>query len=250
MEQGDLNWRAEEACIAAWPSPRQLIADGWLLRAAGGVTRRTNSVNPLRSGRRELAAILGTAEAVYTGLGRDTVFRILSSAAEMDSPLADLGYTAEGNTLTLFNDFARLHPTTESVELTTEPPKEWLATRARLSAADEEETKVYETMLDSIMLPRAFAATRQGGAIASIAYGVVHRNLAVIESVATDPEARQRGYARQTVGKLLDWASTQGAEAACLQVVADNPAALALYRSLGFSTELYRYHYRRNRRGS
>lgn len=236
--------------MAAWPSPRQLICDGWLLRASGGVTRRTNSVNPLRSGRRELAAILGTAEAAYTSLGRDTVFRVLSIAEETDRPLADLGYAAEGNTLTLFNDSANRRPATEPVDLTAEPSKEWLATRARLTAADEEESRVYETMLDFIVLPRAFAATRQGGAIVSIAYGVVHRNLAVIESVATDPDARQRGYGRRTVGKLLDWAATQGAEAACLQVVADNPAALALYRSLGFSTELYRYHYRRKRRSN
>lgn len=236
--------------MAAWPSPKQLIADGWLLRASGGVTRRTNSVNPLRSGRRDPEAVIATAEAVYSGLGRDTVFRILSIADEIDRPLADLGYEAEGKTLTLFNGLANRRPATETVDLTTEPPKEWLATRARLSAADEEESQVYETMLDSIVLPRAFAATRQGGAIVSIAYCVVHRNLAVIESVATDPDARQRGYGRRTVSKLLDWAATQGAGSACLQVVADNPAALALYRSLGFSTELYRYHYRRKRRGN
>jgi N-acetylglutamate synthase len=32
-----------------------------------------------------------------------------------------------------------------------------------------------------------------------------------------------------------------------LQVAADNVAGRALYRKLGFDTELYRYHYRRER---
>ncbi|MBB1094187.1 hypothetical protein [Rhodopseudomonas pseudopalustris] len=37
---------------------------------------------------------------------------------------------------------------------------------------------------------------------------------------------------------------------ACLQVVSDNTAGRALYASLGLTTELYRYHYRRASRSS
>ncbi|WP_246757367.1 hypothetical protein [Methylobacterium sp. OT2] len=39
-------------------------------------------------------------------------------------------------------------------------------------------------------------------------------------------------------------AAGEGARAACLQVVAANTPARALYRALGFERELYRYHYR------
>jgi ribosomal protein S18 acetylase RimI-like enzyme len=67
----------------------------------------------------------------------------------------------------------------------------------------------------------------------------------VIESVVTHLEHRQRGYGGQTIGYLLDWAKRSGAVGACLQVRADNIPARALYRALGFKTELYQYHYRR-----
>jgi ribosomal protein S18 acetylase RimI-like enzyme len=41
----------------------------------------------------------------------------------------------------------------------------------------------------------------------------------------------------------MGWARRAGVNRACLQVVADNAAGRALYRKLGFRTELYRYHY-------
>jgi ribosomal protein S18 acetylase RimI-like enzyme len=42
----------------------------------------------------------------------------------------------------------------------------------------------------------------------------------------------------------MRWAAQNGARGACLQVFAANQPAIGLYQSLGFSAELYRYHYR------
>ena len=52
------------------------------------------------------------------------------------------------------------------------------------------------------------------------------------------------GHARRLILSALKWARQRGACRAWLQVEADNAAALALYRSLGFA-EAYGYHYRR-----
>ena len=44
---------------------------------------------------------------------------------------------------------------------------------------------------------------------------------------------------------LTAWAKEEGASGACLEVEAGNLPARTLYDALGFKTELYRYHYRR-----
>jgi len=245
MESDDLAWRAEEACMNAWPSPREVILDGWRLRAAGGAVRRTNSVNPLRGERGAPHAVIPLAEAVYSSRGQMPLFRVPSLAAGLDEILEAAGYAAEGHTLTLFADLEAYPTSADGAEIVAAPSREWLTARRRLNGVDEGEQRIYEAMLESILLPKAFAATRIDGGIAALAYAVVCDGLAVIESVVTDPAWRRRSLGRQTVRALLGWARGRGAAGACLQVVADNVPAVALYRSLGFERELYRYHYRR-----
>ena len=62
--------------------------------------------------------------------------------------------------------------------------------------------------------------------------------------MVTGSDFRQRGHARELVGGALKWAKLSGARHGWLQVVADNKAALELYKSFGFA-ELYRYAYRK-----
>ena len=59
-----------------------------------------------------------------------------------------------------------------------------------------------------------------------------------------EQDLSKRGMGVRTVGALLDWGREMGAEAACLQVVDDNRPARALYERLGFTRDLYHYHYR------
>lgn len=247
MDNEDLAWTVEEACQNAWPSPRQLLLEGWLLRASGGPTRRTNSLNPLRGGPRDPSGIVDATEAIYRSLGQAPIFRVPSLVPEMDEPLAQLGYVAEAETCALLADdlAGSRRPGGSAVELSDGASEAWLAGWATLNSASEERRRSYRAMTDCILPPRAYAARRLEGRIVAIAYGVLHRNLLVVESVATDPAHRRRGYGAETVGSLLEWARRRSATAACLQVVADNTAARALYASLGFSKELYRYHYRR-----
>ena len=98
------------------------------------------------------------------------------------------------------------------------------------------------------MIPHAFAAAFEAQRIVSIAFGAIHRGLLVLEAVATDPGHRGRGHARRGVTALNDWGLANGARGACLQVLADNEAGKALYRSCGFCRMLYRYRYHRQDR--
>lgn len=244
MNDVDLNWQAEEACRAAWPATYESEIDGWLLRAAGGGIRRANSLNPLRGGPRDPSGVVAAAEAAYAALGQPAVFRAPDIAGEMAARLSDLGYTAESETATLCCELSqKVTAPDDGAELSAEAAPDWLRARARLSAVDSEESRRYATMLTLIAGPTTFAAVRHDGDIAALAYCTLHDGLAVIESVVTDPALRRRGYGRRAVGSLLRHARDRGAEAACLQVLAANAPAVALYRGLGFTRELYRYRY-------
>lgn len=125
------------------------------------------------------------------------------------------------------------------------PSEDWFAARFRMGSYDDTDRRVFREMTGLIVGDRAFVFHKSDSVIAAVAYGVIRNGLLVVESVETDARFRQQGLGRKTVGGLIDWARRAGASAACLQVVVDNVPGRALYASLGFNRELYRYHYRR-----
>jgi ribosomal protein S18 acetylase RimI-like enzyme len=246
MTGDELNWRVERACREAWPAASEQVVDGWLLRRSGGRIRRTNSVNPLPGVRAEPTAALAAAEAFYAGHGQPSLFRVPEIAGEMEAVLDSHGYRGEGRTIHLFADIDGLEGKADPrVSVRAAPGEDWFQARFRMSGYDEVERRIFREMAGLIAGDRAFVSLEQAGSVVAIAYGVIRDGLLVLEAVETDGDFRQQGLGRRTVGGLIGWARRAGAEAACLQVVADNMPARALYASLGFRRELYAYHYRR-----
>src|SRR5437879_8203650 len=94
MAERALEWRVEETCLNAWPALREVLLDGWVLRFSEGLTRRSNSANPLRP---VSHTDLRTCEVLYRRLGLPTIFRVLSLIdPRVDERLAEAGYTGEG----------------------------------------------------------------------------------------------------------------------------------------------------------
>ncbi len=241
----DLNWRVEEACTNAWPSPRELIYRGWLMRFSGGAIRRVNSVNPLRGAREKPGPVIETAEKLYESLGRKPIFRIPQIADDLDKAVEARGYDFAAGSAVLFCDLAGYCAAiSEEVSVEAEMSDEWHSESHRIGASSEFDHVIFRDMIATIVIPKAFSSIEADGHIVAKAYGAIHDGLLVLEFVATDPGYRQRGYSGKVVSALMAWAKMRGVEAACLQVLADNVPALALYRSLGFNRELYRYHYR------
>lgn len=237
----ELCWRVEEACLNAWPSPRHALMHGYLLRAAGGPSKRINSCNPLR-GAGDPEAAIAASESFYAGLGRQPIFRVPDIAAQMRPGLERRGYRAIGETLTLYRDLGDVPEADVSVAAA--PSAEWLALRDAASGNDPETARTFRLVTEAILLPRAFVSVAGPDGLGAICFGVRDGALLVIESVAVPEAQRQRGYARRAVAGLMRWGAHSGATAVCLQVEVANTPAVALYRSLGFTRELYRYHYR------
>jgi GNAT superfamily N-acetyltransferase len=247
VADADLAWTVEEACLNARPSPVQVALGGWILRAASGPTRRTNSLNPLRGHRDDPEAVLAQAEVIYRGLDRPLIVRVPDLAPEMDALLDRLGYRAEGETCTLYADLPHADGVqADDVAVSPDPDAAWFAAQAACEGVNGAEAlRTYRASLACLALPRLFVQRRYTGATVAVAYGVLHRGLLVLESVATHPAHRRAGHARALVLTLMAWARRQGAVGACLQVVAANGAARALYGGLGFTRDLYGYRYRR-----
>lgn len=76
----DDEWGAlEERSLNAWPSLKQQVYDGWLLRFAQGYTRRANSVVPLYAGRLDLQDKVEVCRQYYARQSLPIVFKLWSS---------------------------------------------------------------------------------------------------------------------------------------------------------------------------
>ncbi|MCG6204585.1 GNAT family N-acetyltransferase [Rhodopseudomonas sp. HC1] len=257
-------WRAEQACLDAWPSLRSAMRGDWLLRFGEGVSRRANSVNPLHERATSIAPHLADFAALYRHHGQPLIVRVptlLAGAAQIDRELDQHGFSREGETCTLLRDFAGerfesspplsdasaadASAAAPAIIITPRADASWLAAIARLQAQSSSHAAVYARVIDAIAVPTGFLALHQHGHIVATAYGALHGDLLVVESVVVDELLRGQGLGRRMMQALFAWATSHGATAACLQVIADNTAGCALYASLGFDHELYRYHYRR-----
>jgi ribosomal protein S18 acetylase RimI-like enzyme len=243
--------RVEEACLNGWPALRDVVFGGWLIRLADGHTRRTNSVNLLSAGMQPLDRKIRYCETVYAAQGLPTIFCIPSGADPVLGHLLDeRGYEPpEDESCVLFMDFAETPPQAAPGVVLEEglPGEPWLETLAHLQGQSARAQRTHRKILEHLAVPAAFAAVPlDDGRLGALAYGAVHDGLVCVNSVVTHPGFRRRGLARRAVSVVLAWAQERcGATGACLSVVAENAPARALYAGMGFTREMYRYHYRR-----
>ena len=239
-----LCWRAERALQMAWPALEELRCGDWLARFAPGVSRRSNSANPIRATFGALDADIAACEAAYHVRGQQAIFRAPAIVeARAEEALAERGYLREGETATLYAELAADGVRDPAVEIEPRPSAAWLTAMAELQGHTPDQARVYRRVVESIEIPAGFAALREGGEAAALAFGAIHDGLLCCESVIANPRLRGRGYATRLMKTLFAWGAAQGARDACLQVAVDNGPGRALYRSLGMTRELYRYHY-------
>jgi GNAT superfamily N-acetyltransferase len=241
-----LAWQIEETCFNAFPSLQQVLFGGWLLRFGAGLSRRANSVNPLRPECAGIAAAITAAEALYRAQGLPTIFRVPTIVdPALDRELAAHGYEAEGESCVLCGAVDGQAAAAEpAVRLLRRPEPKWLSAMAGLQRHTPAQRAIYRRIVGAIAIPARFALLTIDGTPAALAYGAIHDGLLCYESVITDPGRRRQGLARRVLAGLAAWARDNGATGACLQVEAGNTPARTLYESLGLA-ELYRYHYRR-----
>ncbi len=251
----ELNRIIEECALNAWPPPRQMVLDGWLLRFADGFTRRANSVNPIYPGTMEVGPKVALCERIYQERGLRCVFKItpLAQPEGLDTALEKLGFAHEAETAVQV-----LEPLAHALESTGPGqggPGEaellvsesgggaWLEAFSRLNEVAGFNRAALEGILAHITGERWFASLQAGGKTVACGLAVRERETVGLFDLVTEAGERRKGHSGRLIRGLLGRAGKAGATRAYLQVMCDNAPALALYEKLGFR-EIYRYWYR------
>ncbi|MFH1517166.1 MAG: GNAT family N-acetyltransferase, partial [Pseudomonadota bacterium] len=212
-------------------------------RRSGGSIRRVNSLSQRPDSQAIDDRLIDQVEVHYGRFEQPAMVRVMSFASASATALSKRSYRQEGATKTLHAEIDSTRRASEhGVTVWPDPNEDWLAARNRIAVSDP---TIFRSMLELIEGPKLFSGVELDGTIQSVAYGVIVDGLLVIEAVATDEAHRGRGLARNAVQSLLNWAASQGVNAVVLQVVTNNEPARALYRSLGFTSELFDYFYMR-----
>ncbi|MBG0816806.1 GNAT family N-acetyltransferase [Planomonospora sp. ID82291] len=240
----------QERAARALPAERVEDAGGWWLRHAPGCSWWVGTVLP--HGHAESAGLarrVAEAEEFYAARGLVPRFQISPGACptELDAVLAGRGYLRQSPmslrtapTAQVLRR-ARAAAGTLRVRLDGHPTRAWF--EAWHAVHGHGDPRSERDLLDRVERPSAYACALLGDDVLAVGRAVADTGWAGVFGMATLPEARGRGAARQVLAALADWAGAHGADRMYLQVERDNAPALRLYDRTGFS-ELCGYHYR------
>lgn len=230
----------DRAFVAAWPAAEVEEADGWLLRATGGTTRRANSALVLDVPD-DLDARLADVVAWYRRRGLVPRLQLgpVALGLGLAAAIGARGWTlGDGACGVLTRPLAGIEPAPPDVHVEAAATRsdEWLDTWWTVSPRDGTGARGHvEGVLDRVAAPARFLLGRtEDGAAAACALGVVAGDVLVIESVATLPDRRRRGAATALIADALGWAAARGAREAAVAVERGNDGAHAFFERLGF----------------
>lgn len=236
----------EEVSLNSWPSLQQILYDGWILRFANGYTKRANSVNPVYRGTKDVTEKIKRCEQIYLTKNISPVFRVtpLAHPENLDEILANAGYEKKDVCSVQVLDLISFQPqTTSSVRVAAEISQEWLDNFVYLSEVTLEERETLTGILRNIASKNSFAVLLKDNQVVACGLGVLERQYVGLFEIVTAKTERRKGFGKELILNILDWAKQNGAKQAYLQVVMNNKPALNLYSQLGFK-EVYQYFYR------
>ncbi|MFE7614890.1 GNAT family N-acetyltransferase [Streptomyces sp. NPDC057496] len=246
-------------CARAWPPVESEPLGEWRLRAAGGFTRRANSVLPLGDPGMPLDEALRRVGQWYGERGLPAYVQAATGAegtqellcAELEERGWRREVTTEVRTAALA-PIGDLAADVSRVRLGRDLDEAWLSRYQRFETPDPHVLQVLRggpsVWFASIPADETDAGTdaAAGGSAPPAAIGrcVVDGRWAGFMAVEVDPAYRRRGLATAVMTALARRALDEGASAAWLQVESDNEGARAMYEGMGFAVHHLYHHFR------
>lgn len=232
----------------AWPALECSTADGWVLRSAGGVTQRANSIWPV-SAAADTSASLTAANNWYAERLQPVIFQLTRRPENvgLETFLDTQGYSRQSETIIMTAGLSQTSadPVLDgfTVSVAEAPSSEWLdlwwSVDGRGGAAG---MRTARRILAGV--PSLYASARtMAGEVVGTGRVTLVAGWGGIYSMATHSDFRRRGVAAAVLAALAREARQAGAAQLWLMATAANGGAQALYGRAGF-VEAGSYHYR------
>lgn len=234
----------ERAGLEAWPGIEVKWDGSWVRRAAGGYTKRANSIqcfDPEDGEDADLRVISASSWLVIRGL--KPVFRITPlTSPELSETLDDAGWQTVGHSHLYAMPLGDHEPDAQGRVTELLDPK-FLAAQQTLQGHGDDVMGRMRALLAVMAVPAAGIVIERDGAPVASGLMAIADGILITGNVIADPTRRRQGLGGAMMRTGLAWAKGKGATTAALNVEADNAAGKALYASLGY-THQYDYTYR------
>ena len=238
--------KIEEISLNAWPALETIHYDGWIIRFANGVTKRSNSVNPIYESSENIDDKIDFCERFYRSKALPVCFKItdIAQPSGLDKVLEARSYEHKFDVSVQLMDISKLSTDIDkNIHLLENTDEIWLDQYIKMNGSKQSDKPVYKKIIDQIVPPKCLFALALNELVIGCGLGVVEDKYIGLFDIVIDPQYRNQGFGKLLVENILKWGKDKGAETAYLQVLADNDPAIRLYEKVGFREE-YKYWYR------
>ena len=242
-----MDFTLEELSMDGWPALMTLLYDGWVIRLSNGYGNRSNSINPIYSSKINMEEKIEYCKKLFGRHNLPAAYKLLSCEEHkpLEKRLEALKYRKINETSV---QTCNIPATTESkrrgIIVSEGFDEHWIKSVIEFNQIEEKDVPTFKKILGNIAREKIVVRKEVAGEIAGCGYGVIGNGYVGVFDITVKEDQRRKGYGREIVETILREAAKRGVKNSYLQVMLNNPAALRLYKKLGFR-EKYQYWYRK-----
>lgn len=234
----------EHAGLQAWPGIEVEWDGHWVRRAAGGYTKRANSLQCFDpADGTDAEARLAAGVAWFAARNIPPVVRTTPLACTSLNAVLDAQGWAEIDHSHLYAMELDAHEPDPQGRIMDLLDPQFLAAQQALQAYSDARLAQMRAVLAVMAGPACGIVIERDGVPVASGLMAIADGIVITGNVIADAKRRRQGLGAAMMRTGLAWAKAQGATMAALNVQADNEAGKALYASLGYRHQ-YDYTYR------